>query len=204
MVTVGTLKEQKGHRYLIEAARSVVSQFPDVHILFIGDGDLREELQAQTRVSGLEEPIHFLGSRNDVPDLLAASDYFVLPSLWEGLPMALIEAMASGLPIIATEVSGTKQVMVPNETGLLVPPGTVQQLKEAVINFLSEPARARAMGAAAQQRVEACFSAKRQAEEHIALYRRESNRPNGKPVKLRLDKQTWTAAKTIQGYRPKS
>ena len=174
MAVVATFKTQKGHRYLIEAAPSLVSEFPDLHILFIGDGDLREELQAQTRALGLDAHIHYLGSRNDVSDLLAASDYFVLPSLWEGLSMALVEAMASGLPIIATEVSGTKQVMVAGETGLLVAPGNAQQLKEAIMQLLSEPARARAMALAAQRRVEA-FSAKKQAADHIALYRREWN-----------------------------
>lgn len=175
MVVVGTLKEQKGHRYLIEAVSSVVSQFPNLCIILVGDGTLREALQTQTIVLGLNRHVHFLGNRNDVPDLLAASDYFVLPSLWEGLPMALLEAMASGLPIVATDVSGTKQVMVPDETGLLIPPGDVQQLREAIIRLLSEPDQAKAMGAAAQRHVES-FSARKQAEEHIALYHREWHR----------------------------
>jgi glycosyltransferase involved in cell wall biosynthesis len=173
---VATFKEQKGHRYLIEAAAPVIRQFPDVHFLLIGDGVLRETLQAQTRAASLESHVHFLGTRTDVPDLLAASDYFVLPSLWEGLSVALVEAMASGLPIIATEVSGTRQVMVPGETGLLVPPGDAPQLSEAIVQLLSEPAQARAMGAAARQRVEACFGAKKQAEDHMALYAREGRR----------------------------
>ena len=113
-----------------------------------------------------------LGNRDDVPDLLAASDLFVLPSLWEGLPMALIEAMASGLPIVATEVSGTIRVMVPGQTGILVPPGDAQKLAEAILQLLSDPERARAMGKAARRRVEREFSAQKQAEEHLALYHR--------------------------------
>jgi glycosyltransferase involved in cell wall biosynthesis len=169
---VGTLKPQKGHHLLIEAA-AFIQQLPDVHILFIGDGDLRAQLEAQARSAGLAERIHFLGSRSDVPELLAASDYFVLPSLWEGLPMALIEAMASGLPIVATAVSGTQQVMISGETGLLVAPGDTQALRAAMLALLSDPARAQAMGAAARRRVEACFSARKQAEEHSSLYRRE-------------------------------
>ena len=181
ITVVGTFKRQKGHCYLIEAASSLVTLFPDLHILFIGDGDLREELQAQTKTLGLDQHIHFLGSRHDVPDLFAASDYFVLPSLWEGLPMALIEAMASGLPIVATDVSGTRQVMIPGETGIVVPPGDAQQLKEAIEYFLSDPAQARIMGAAAQRRIEG-FSARKQAEEHIALYQREWNRSRSKVV----------------------
>ncbi len=169
---VGTLKEQKGHRYLIEAAASIVSQYSNWHLLVIGDGELGEELQAQTDRLGLGEHIHFLGNRHDVPDLLAASDLFVLPSLWEGLPMALIEAMATGLPIVATQVSGTIQVMVPDETGILVPPGEAQKLTEAVLQILSDSERALAMGAAARRRVEEEFSAQKQADEHLALYHR--------------------------------
>ncbi|MDY6876433.1 MAG: glycosyltransferase [Chloroflexota bacterium] len=167
-----TLKEQKGHRYLIEAMTSIVPRYPELHVLFIGDGDLRGELQAQVKRLGMGDRIHFLGNRSDVPELLAASDFFVLPSLWEGLPMALLEAMATGLPIVATEVSGTVQVMIPNETGILVPPGDAQHLAEAIEHIISDATLAQAMGAAARRRVKAEFSAQKQADEHLALYRR--------------------------------
>jgi glycosyltransferase involved in cell wall biosynthesis len=172
IATVATLKEQKGHRYLIEAMAAIVPRHPDLHVLFIGDGEQREELQVQVERLNLGHHIHFLGSRSDVPQMLAASDLFVLPSLWEGLPMALLEAMATGLPIVATEVSGTVQVMVPNETGILVPPGDSMQLAQAIERLLSDPERAQAMGAAARRRVEAEFSAQRQVDEHLALYHR--------------------------------
>lgn len=172
IAVVATLKEQKGHRYLIDAMASIVPRYPDLHVLFIGDGDLREELQAQVKRLNLGDHIHFLGNRCDVPQLLAASDLFVLPSLWEGLSVALLEAMATGLPIVATEVSGTVQAMMPNETGILVPPGDSQRLAGAIEQLVSDRIRAQAMGAAARRRVEADFSAKKQADEHLALYRR--------------------------------
>lgn len=172
LAVVGTLKEQKGHRYLIDAAPAVVAQFPDTHWLLVGGGALRETLQAQANAAGLAQHIHFLGNRSDVAALLASSDGFVLPSLWEGLPMALIEAMASGLPIVATEVSGTKQVMVSGETGLLVPPGSVPHLEAAMIELLANPECSQVMGAGAHRRVEASFSARKQAEEHVALFQR--------------------------------
>jgi glycosyltransferase involved in cell wall biosynthesis len=178
IATVGTLKEEKGHRYLIDAAATIVPQHPDWHFLFIGDGRLREELQARVRELGLSKNIHFLGSRRDVPDLLAASDLFVLPSLWEGLPMALVEAMAAGIPVVATAVSGTVQVMIPGETGLVVPPGNTQMLTRAIIELLSDPIRAQAMGVAATQRVQAEFSAEKQANEYLALYRRLLGTPS--------------------------
>jgi len=184
IVVVGTLREPKGHRYLIDAMATIVPRFPDLHVLFVGDGDLREKLQARVKSLDLDGRIHFLGSRSDVPQLLAASDFFALPSLWEGLPMALLEAMATGLPIVATEVSGTVQVMVPNETGILVPPGDTQRLVQAIEQLVSDAVRARAMGATARRRVETEFSAQRQADEHLALYHRLLNgvpvSPNGK------------------------
>jgi len=172
VAVVATLKEQKGHHYLVEAMRTVVPQHPDVHALFIGNGVLRTQLQEQVKRLNLDHHVHFLGNRHDVPELLAASDLFVLPSLWEGLAMALLEAMASGKPIVATSVSGTNQVMIPNETGLVVPPGDTQALAKAMLQLLSNPTQAQTMGQAARRHVEAHFSAQKQAHEHLALYHR--------------------------------
>lgn len=169
---VGTLKEQKGHCYLVEALASIVPQHPNVHALFIGDGELRVELQDLVRTLGLQENIHFLGNRGDVPELLAASDLFVLPSLWEGLSIALLEAMATGLPIIASVVSGTVQAIEAGETGVLVPPGNSRELALAITNILGDPEGARTMGARAKIRAEREFSARKQAEEHKDLYLR--------------------------------
>jgi glycosyltransferase involved in cell wall biosynthesis len=172
IATVATLKEQKGHCYLIEAMAHLTRQHPEMHALFIGDGELRAPLQAQVEALDLGDHIHFLGNRKDVPALLASSDLFVLPSLWEGLPMALLEAMATGLPIVATKVSGTVQVVIPGESGILVPPGDVQSLAQAIDQLAADPMRAQAMGKAAKQRIERDFSAQKQADEHLALYRR--------------------------------
>ncbi len=167
---VATFKEQKGHRFLLDALPSVMRQFPDLHVLLIGDGALRLALEAQARNLKLDERVHFLGSRNDVPDLLSASDLFILPSLWEGLPMALVEAMASGLPAIGTRVAGTNQVMAHGETGLLVTPGSADELCEAMLELLSSPERMDRMGRAARQRVEVHFGAVKQAREYLALF----------------------------------
>ena len=168
---VATFKVQKGHRFLIEAASSLVKRFPDLQILLIGDGELRNELENQTKDLGLVNHIQFLGTRHDIPKLLAASDMFVLPSLWEGLPMALVEAMASGLPIVATDVSGSKQAILPGKTGILVPPGNVEDLENAIIHLLKNPEIGKQMGAAARLRADEEFSAAKQAQDHIALYR---------------------------------
>jgi glycosyltransferase involved in cell wall biosynthesis len=172
-VVVATFKEQKGHRYLIEAVPGAIAQFPDLYILLVGDGGLREKLMAQADALGLDGHLRFLGFRSDISDLLAASDLFILPSLWEGLSMALVEAMASGLPVIATEVSGTQQVMISGVTGLLVPPGDPRRLTEAIVQLLSNPAQARAMGAAGQRRVAELYSSKQQARDLLSLFCRE-------------------------------
>ncbi len=170
IAVVGRLTEQKGHCYLIEAAQSVVETYPETHFLFIGDGELRHDLQQQVQQAALSRHIHFLGIRNDVPDLLAAADLFVLPSLWEGLSMALLEAMAAGKPIVATSVSGTIQAMAHGETGLVVPPRDSQALAGAIAQLLSNPAQAQTLGQAARQHVVANYGAQKQAREHLALY----------------------------------
>jgi glycosyltransferase involved in cell wall biosynthesis len=174
---IGTLKEVKGHRYMIEAMSVLAPRYPDLHLLLAGDGALRAQLEAQTADAGLDDRIHFLGSRSDVPGLLAASDLFVLPSLWEGLSMALLEAMATGLPILASKVSGTVQAIVPGEHGLLIPPGDTQAIVDGLVELLSDPDRARAMGQAAKRRVQAEFSAQKQADEHLNLYSRTIHSP---------------------------
>jgi glycosyltransferase involved in cell wall biosynthesis len=176
-VMVATFKEQKGHRFLLEAMQAVVSQRPDLKVLFAGDGELRTALQERALELHLENNVFFLGNRADISALLAASDYFILPSLWEGLPMALIEAMASGLPVIATRVSGTNQVMVHGETGLLVEPGNSSELAQAILKMASDPSMARQMGRAARQRVEVHFGAQKQAREYLDLFNSGSNRP---------------------------
>ena len=172
LTTIATLKAQKGHRYLIEAANVVVRREPKVHFLLAGDGELRLELEAQAKTCGLSDNVHFLGNRRDVVEILNASDIFVLPSLWEGLSMALLEAMAAAKPIVATNVSGTDEVMVDGETGLLVPPGDSGLLARAIDELISDPNRARAMGKAAQQRVKQRFSTETQASQYLALYDR--------------------------------
>jgi glycosyltransferase involved in cell wall biosynthesis len=182
MALVATFKRQKGHKVLLEAAAELIPQFPNLHILLVGDGELRDELQAIARDLNLDRNVHFLGMCSDIPEILAASDSFVLPSLWEGLPMALIEAMASGLPVIATDVSGTRQVVVPGETGILVVPGDAQELASAITEFLTNPARAHAMGTHARQRVERLFSAQKQAREYVSLFEQALGRTNFRPV----------------------
>jgi glycosyltransferase involved in cell wall biosynthesis len=170
MVMVAMFKEQKGHVYLIEAAAEVLPLHPEARILLIGDGELRPEMERRVHTAHMADAVRFLGNRRDVARILAASDLFVLPSLWEGLPMALLEAMASGLPCIATTVSGTKQVIVPDVTGLLVPPGNAPALRDAMLTMLTAPEGVRLMGADGRRRVSSEFSAYKQTADLIARF----------------------------------
>jgi glycosyltransferase involved in cell wall biosynthesis len=143
-----------------------------VHFLIVGDGELRIGLEGQAAHLGVADHVHFLGTRKEVAGLLAAADLFVLPSLWEGLPVALLEAMAAAKPIVATAVAGTDETIVPGQTGLVVPPGDSQALAESISHLLHEPDQAQAMGQAARQHVEGSFGAEKNAAEHVGLYRR--------------------------------
>jgi glycosyltransferase involved in cell wall biosynthesis len=176
LTLVATLKHQKGHRVLLEALVPVFKQHPDLHVLLVGDGDLRAEIMEQVNRFDMAANVHLLGNRSDVPHLLSASDYFVLPSLWEGLPMALIEAMAAGLPVIATRVSGTQQVMIADQTGILVEPGDPEGLRGAILECLKDSERSRQMGMAGKKRVEEMYSAQKQTIEHIDLFMQEWRR----------------------------
>src|SRR4029079_18760708 len=125
----------------------------------------------QVAAIGIADRVHLLGSRRDVPELLAASDAFILPSLWEGRPIALREAMASALPVVATDVSGTHDAMVNGTTGWVVPPGDAEALACAIDELLGDPVRSAEIGLAALARVSERFGAKVQAERLAELFR---------------------------------
>jgi glycosyltransferase involved in cell wall biosynthesis len=173
-LSVGKLMRQKGHAVLIEALRQAATELADVVVLVAGEGELRTDLEGRIAAAGIADRIRLLGARRDVPQLLAAADAFVLPSLWEGLPMALLEAMASRLPVLATEVSGTSQVVETGTSGLLVSPGDVAELASGLreLSAIARDAdRARTMGDAARARIETHYSARAQARAHAELYR---------------------------------
>jgi glycosyltransferase involved in cell wall biosynthesis len=175
MTMVGTFKRQKGHEYLIDALRTVAVEHPELQVLLVGDGELIDAIRGRAADAGLT-CVHVLGSRRDVDRLLAASDSFVLPSLWEGLPVALVEATAAGLPVIATDVSGSGKVVVDGATGWLVPPGDAEALADAIDALLADPARATAMGRAGRHRAREQFSAANQAGRLAALFRPSDRR----------------------------
>jgi glycosyltransferase involved in cell wall biosynthesis len=158
LTTVGRLHPQKGHTYLIQAIAEIKKVRDDFVCLFAGNGELRAQISQQIYQQGVEKHVRLLGVREDVPQLLAISDMFVLPSLHEGMPMALLEAMAAQLPVIATAVDGTNELVVDGETGLLVPPADPTALSQAILTLLNDPDRRHKMGQKGYERVREHFS----------------------------------------------
>lgn len=138
------LEKQKGHTYLLQAATAV----PDAKFILAGDGSERAQLEAQVQTLGLASRVIFLGYRQDIPQLLACCDLVVLPSIFEGLPLVILEAMAASKPVIATRVGGTPEVVRDGETGLLVPPADPAALAQAICALLANPTRAQQLAAA--------------------------------------------------------
>ena len=167
---VGRLVPQKAHLYLIQAAEAVVKTFPDVKFVLVGDGELHEELGEKTKELGVDKNFIFLGFRNDVDELLSTFDIFTLPSLYEGLPNVVLEAMASGLPVVATPVDGTKEAVVDNETGILVPVKDVEKLAASLVKLLKDKELAKKMGRRGRKRVEEEFSLEKQIRSFEKLY----------------------------------
>jgi glycosyltransferase involved in cell wall biosynthesis len=142
---IGRLTAQKGLDYFLSMAAQVQPVVPPARFLIIGDGVLRAQLQAQAQALGLGKAITFLGHREDIPVWLAASDVVVNPSVREGLPYVILEALATARPVVATAVGGVPEVIVDGETGRLVHPGDVQALTQAVLWVLRNPEAAREM-----------------------------------------------------------
>lgn len=165
-LTLARLDFQKGLETLIEAAATL----PDVLFLIAGDGPERARLEAVARDRGVADRVRFLGRRSDVPKLLSACDVFVLPSLFEGLPVSVLEAMAASRPVVATSIPGTAEAVVDGETGWLVPPRDPAALAAAVARVVADPAMGRRMGEAGLLRVRARYSAAELGRRLDALY----------------------------------
>jgi glycosyltransferase involved in cell wall biosynthesis/GNAT superfamily N-acetyltransferase len=146
--TVGNLVAKKDHRGLIEAFHLLADDRPALHLVVVGGGVLEDELRSQAAATGLADRIHLLGQRPDVAALLPGFDVFALGSRHEGLGLSLIEAMASGVPVVATEVDGVPEVVTHDVDGLLVPPGRPDALAGAVADLLDDPERASRLVAA--------------------------------------------------------
>jgi sugar transferase (PEP-CTERM/EpsH1 system associated) len=168
---VGRLEEQKGHRFLLEACATLKNDPGNrLRLLVVGDGRLRQDLEHRAAALGVGASVSFLGTRHDVPEILRALDIYVMPSLWEGLSIAMLEAMAAALPIVISDVSGTAQALGDNEHGVLVPPGDAAALAEALRSLAREPGRRRALAMSARQRVQERFSIDAMMSQLASIY----------------------------------
>jgi glycosyltransferase involved in cell wall biosynthesis len=167
---VARLEEVKGHRFLIEAAKEIINKIPDTQFVFIGDGSLRSSFEQRVEELGLTSNFKFLGFRKDVHDLLNVLDVFVLPSISEGLPNVILEAMANEKPVVATAVGGIPEAIINGETGYLVPEKNSEALQEAIIKLLENKKNANKMGRNGRKRVEEEFSLQKEIAEFEKLY----------------------------------
>ncbi len=170
VVTIAGLNNQKGHEYLFRAIVDILPRFPAAKFLLVGDGHLRRYLEAMTFELGISNAVQFMGFRSDVQSILRSADIFVLPSLFEGLPLSLLEAMAAGKPVVATDVDGTHDVVIDGATGFLVPPKDPAALSQRIAELLADSRMRERFGQAGKERVFASFSDSRMTREYSELY----------------------------------
>jgi sugar transferase (PEP-CTERM/EpsH1 system associated) len=168
--TVGRLDPVKNQAVLIEALSPLVSLFPKLKLIIVGNGPCRQQLEGLIRTLSLSENVCLVGERDDIPHLLKSLDIFLLPSISEGISNTILEAMACGLPVIASDVGGNGELIVPGETGQLVPAKDVVALQTAVQRYLANPSLCETHGMAGRRRVEQLFSLERMVRAYDAMY----------------------------------
>lgn len=184
LVAVGNLYPVKGHRHLVDAVALLAARHPTLHMAIAGRGDLAESLETQARSHGIDPRLHLLGLRSDVAAILAAADVFVLPSLSEGLPLALLEAMFAGRPIVATDVGEVRVALAHGEAGVLVKPGNPAALAAALDHLLREPDQARDLGARAARRARAEYELSQMVRRYLEIYRRMTGGRSAAPASV--------------------
>lgn len=170
ILTIGRLDFQKGHLYLLDAIAELAPKYPKMHFVWVGDGDMRDELQKAICEQGLIEHVSILGVRRDIPRLLTLADLFVLPSLFEGMPNVVLEAMAANCPVIATNVEGTNELVTNRKTGVLVPPESSDALLEAIEILYFSPSMREQFGRAGLERVKCNYTVLAMCDHFLMLY----------------------------------
>ena len=173
--TIGSLGIEKGHIYLLEAARQILDIVKDLRFLIIGDGPLRKPLEEKSEKLGIKKQVIFMGERKDIPEFLMAMDLFVLPSVKEGLPIALLEAMAAKRPVIATRVGAIPKVIENKDIGILVEPKDIKGLRDAIMNLINDPGRMNLLAREGFNRVSTNFSSDEMGKNYLKLYMEITN-----------------------------
>jgi L-malate glycosyltransferase len=190
---VGRLEEQKGHRHLLAALPELQRQIPALVVLIVGEGREEENLRRQVKELRLSATVRFLGTRRDLPEIFRALDLFVQPSLWEGLPLALLKAMGAGLPVVATRVSGSQEAIADGVNGCLVAPGDPEALGRAILELHCHPEARQRLGDAARGTVVERYSLEamlhKLEELYLDLWRRAQPHEGGWAPKSSRDKE---------------
>src|SRR5262249_2700581 len=182
VTVVANLRKLKGHDVLVEASVPILRRFPEARFEFIGEGPERDALEARAKALGVANAIAFAGRSDDVAARLAAADIFVLPSRTESFPNAVLEAMAAGLPIVASGVGGILELIENGRTGWLVPPDETAALADRVMHLMGNPVEGARMGAAARADALARFSFDRMIAGFDDLYSSELVRRGAAPA----------------------
>ncbi len=169
-IAVARLSPEKDFATLLEATVIVAGELPDFRLIIAGDGPLRAELEQHRDQAGLQKHVTFLGDRSDIPQLMGEAGFFVSSSVSEGISLTLLEAMASGLPVVATEVGGNPEILGDDETGSLVPSRDPSALAQAMIAMCRRQDEWRAIGARGRERIATCFDVRRMVTDYETLY----------------------------------
>lgn len=181
LICVGKMNPPKGHRYLIEALLKVVPLFPHLKLLILGDGPSRKALETLGQSLGLKDHLVFLGEWAEVKEFLSLSDIFVFPTLSEGMPLALLEAMAVGKPCIASDIPPIREAIQDRETGLLVKPRSAEAIAEAILELLKSPEKAQTIALRGRESIFKRFDAEKSARLLETLYQEILNGKIGTP-----------------------
>lgn len=182
VTTIGRIANEKGHLYLLEAAAEVLNEFPYTRFLIVGndrvDLKLARELKGRIKAQGLEDKVILTGVRTDIPEILSITDIVTLPSLWEGLSLVLLEAMASGVPVVVTAVGGNLELVTDGINGLVVPPKDSRALAQKLKELLSDSEKARKLGTEGQRTVQERFALDHMVRGYEQLYLKHIERLN--------------------------
>jgi glycosyltransferase involved in cell wall biosynthesis len=170
VVFIGRLVKLKGVGYFLKAAAMVIRSGKKAQFLVVGDGPLKQSLVKQTQKLGIDQHVFFTGFREDIPKILSCIDILVLPSLWEGLPLTILEAMHAGKPIIATRVGGIPEAVRDRETGILIPPRDCHALTKGIVELLKDPEKCKEMGEKGKERALQHFNVERMVKEYSDIY----------------------------------
>jgi glycosyltransferase involved in cell wall biosynthesis len=188
-VCVARFAPQKNHALLVKAFAQGPAADPKAHLVLVGEGILREGLEEQAKNLGLDDRVHFLGLRTDIPDVLGAMDVFVLSSDWEGNPLSVIEAMASGLPIVSTDAGGVPKLFESGKEGFIVPRGDVQVLANSMAYLLRDQEARQSFGRAAARRAKENFDVSTMVQAYEELYDNLVNHPHRLQAETVLSRQ---------------